>query len=163
MILEEFNPTILHIAGEENVVADGLSRLARNEDSIAKVARKSKELLAVDRGAGEGTFPLDRSLPLQKEQLKELRIRNSKLKAQLDDAESGFYRTTFDEVNLIMYQDRIYIPHSIRDRVLDWFHHYLNHPGGDRLGNTIARCCYWKGLMNDAKKHVKHCKTCNIF
>ena len=162
MILEEFNPTILHIAGEENVVADGLSRLARNEDSIAKVARKSKELLAIDRGAGEGTFPLDRSL-LQKEQLKELRMRNSKLKAQLEDAESGFYRTAFDDVNLIMYQDRIYIPHSLRDRVLDWFHHYLNHPGGDRLGNTIGRCCYWRGLMNDAKKHVKRCKTCNVF
>jgi hypothetical protein len=124
--------------------------------------RQNKELFAFTRGAGEGTFPLERSL-LQQEQQKELRQRNGKLKAKLDAADSSFYRTAFDKVNLIMYQDRIYIPHSICDRVLEWFHHYLNHPGGDRLGNTIAGCCCWKGLMNDTKKHVKRCKICNEF
>lgn len=163
MILEEFNPTIKHIPGEENVVADSLSRLARSDDSsIESDMQASKELLTINRGYGEGTFPLERST-LQKEQIKELNKRNSKLKTMLEDASRGFYRTTIDEVELIMYQDRIYIPHALRDRVLQWFHHYLNHPGGDRLGNTIAACCYWEGLMNEAKKHVKRCKTCNEF
>jgi hypothetical protein len=163
MILEEFNPTIIHIAGEDNVVADSLSRLARNDDSSTQEGTQDRrELHTITRGHGEGTFPLDRST-LQREQRRELNQRNSKLKAMLDDASHGFYKTMIDDVELIMYQDRIYIPHSIRDRVLNWFHHYLNHPGGDRLGNTIAACCYWRGLMNDAKKHVKRCKTCNEF
>lgn len=56
----------------------------------------------------------------------------------LKDASCGFYRTTIDEVELIIYQHKIYIPHVLCDCVLKWFYHYLNqHPGGDPLGNTV--------------------------
>ena len=165
MILEEFNPTIRHIAGVDNVVADALSRIPSTncEDGPAKPGNlKNKALFAIARGVGEGTFPLERTL-LQREQLNELKQPSSKIKQFIDDDSSDYHMGTIDDVELIMYQDRIYIPRTLRDRTLDWFHHYLNHPGGDRLGNTIAQTCYWNGLMNAAKKYVKRCKTCNEF
>ena len=48
----------------------------------------------------------------------------------------------------------------MRETTLNWYHHYLNHPGGDRLANTIKQNCYWKGLSNQAKQFVKTCKIC---
>ena len=47
--------------------------------------------------------------------------------------------------------------------VLEWYHHYLNHPGGDRLANTLLQVCYWKGLTAQAKKLAKHCPVCQKF
>ena len=48
----------------------------------------------------------------------------------------------------------------MRETTLNWYHHYLNHPGGDRLANTIKQNCYWKGFSNQAKQSVKTCKFC---
>jgi hypothetical protein len=51
----------------------------------------------------------------------------------------------------------------MRETTLNWYHHYLNHPGGDRLGNTIKETCYWKGLSNQAKQYVRTCKVCQQY
>ena len=51
----------------------------------------------------------------------------------------------------------------MRETTLNWYHHYLNHPGGDRLANTIKQNCYWKGLSNQAKQFVKTCKICQQY
>ena len=88
---------------------------------------------------------------IRAEQRKELSKRNSKLRALIDNEASGYYFDEIDDVNLVMYDKRIYIPVSLRNSTLNWYHHYLNHPGGDRLGNTLKRTCYWKGLSNQAK------------
>ena len=48
----------------------------------------------------------------------------------------------------------------MRETTLNWYHHYLNHPGGDRLANTIKQNCYWKELSNQAKQFIKTCKIC---
>ena len=48
----------------------------------------------------------------------------------------------------------------MRETTFNWYHHYLNHPGGDRLANTIKQNCYWKGLSNQAKQFMKTCKIC---
>ena len=51
----------------------------------------------------------------------------------------------------------------MREATLNWYHHYLNHPRGDRLANTIKQNCYWKGLSNQAKQFVKTCKICQQY
>ena len=70
---------------------------------------------------------------LRKEQLKELKQRSSKIQKLIENKNSGYY------------------------------HYYLNHPGGDRLGNTIKETCYWNGLQNQAKTFVKTCKVCQEY
>ena len=163
MILEEFGSTIKHIAGVNNIVADTLSWIpsAHCEDGNVKADKqRNKALFAITKGTDEGTFPLERVI-LQREQLNELEEPGSKIKTLVEDESSEYHMGTIDDVELIMYRDRLYVPKALRERTLGWFHHYLNHPGGDRLGNTIAQTCYWSGLMNAAKNHVKRCKTCN--
>ena len=51
----------------------------------------------------------------------------------------------------------------MRESTLNWYHHYLNHPGGDRLANTVKQICYWNGLSSQAKKLVKTCKICQQY
>ena len=165
MILEEFAPTIHHIPGVDNIVADTLSRLESanvesqpsNTESINKAI---KETYANNQSNDslEG-FPLEK-LRVQKEQNKELNSRNSKLKKAMGEDESKFIYKTIDNIKLITYKDRIYVPMSLRADTLNWYHYYLNHPGGDRLANTLLQVCYWKGLTNQAKEFVKKCTIC---
>ena len=62
-----------------------------------------------------------------------------------------------------MCKNKVYVPETLRESTLHWYHHYLNHPGGDHLGNTIKETCYWKGLSSQAKQFVKTCKVCQQY
>ena len=58
--------------------------------------------------------------------------RKSTLKILIDDKNSGYTINNIDNVQLLLKDDKIYIPESMRETMLNWYHHYLNHPGGDR-------------------------------
>ena len=47
--------------------------------------------------------------------------------------------------------------------MLDWYHFYLNHPGGSRLSKTIQEVCYWKLIDVQAELYSKFCKICKQF
>ena len=164
LILEEFGPHIHHIAGVDNVLADTLSQLKSSnmEQDVqhAPTECKLQELYANNRIRSiQADFPLEKEL-IREEQRKELRLRNSKLKALIEDKDKDYYYKDVDGVKLVLKDKRIYIPESLRETNLNWYHYYLNHPGGDRLGNTIKETCYWKGLSNEAKQFVKTCQVC---
>ena len=165
LLLEEYGPHIHHIAGVDNIVADTLSRIKssnveEDENDIPTADAKIQELYANTRVRSiQADFPLAKEL-IREEQRKELRKRNSDLKKLIDDKDSGYYFEDIDDVKLIVKDTKIYIPVSMRETTLNWYHHYLNHPGGDRLGNTIKETCYWKGLSSQAKKFVKTCQVC---
>ncbi|GFH50707.1 hypothetical protein CTEN210_07183 [Chaetoceros tenuissimus] len=166
LLLEEFGPNIIHIAGVDNIVADTLSRLRSNnveEEEIESTDTKIQELFANRRVRSiQADFPLEKKL-LREEQQKELKKRNSKIKKLLDEKDSEYKIKELDGVELIMYKDKVYVPQTLRESTLNWYHHYLNHPGGDRLGNTIKETCYWKGLSNQAKDFVKTCEVCQQY
>ena len=48
-------------------------------------------------------------------------------------------------------------------RMLDWYHFYLNHPGGSKFAKTIRGVCYWKSLVTQVELFDKTCKTCQQF
>ena len=172
LILEEFGPNIQHIAGVDNIVADTLSRhpSANHDDEDefdsstpdGKESSRVKELFTTTRENDEIAFPLTLSL-VHDEQQHELRQPRSKLETYLSDNNSGYKTKMFNEFDIVFYDDRIYVPKSLRRRTLEWYHHYLNHPGGDRLANTLLQVCYWKGLTAQAKKFAKHCPVCQKF
>ena len=60
-----------------------------------------------------------------------------------------------DDVDIICYDINIYVPQSLRRRVLDCYHLYLNPPGGSRLAKTIREVCYWKILVTQAELFSK--------
>ena len=58
---------------------------------------------------------------------------------------------------------RFVIPDSLQDKVLNWYHHYLQHPGRDRREEMLCTTMWWHGIcvlisktfgdhMTDAKK-----------
>jgi Integrase core domain. len=63
-----------------------------------------------------------------------------------------------------MYGDKIYVPESLRGCMIEWYHYYLNHPGGsDCLAKTLLQVCCWKGLTHQAKQFAKACPQCQKF
>jgi hypothetical protein len=61
----------------------------------------------------------------------------------------------------VMYQNRIYVLPALQKKTLDcWYHHFLCHPGGQHLANTIASICYWKRLTYQAGQAARKCPIC---
>ena len=48
-------------------------------------------------------------------------------------------------------------------RVIDWYHLYLNHPGGSILAKKILEVCYCKGLVTQADMFANTCKIFQQF
>ena len=79
--------------------------------------------------ATNNSFPLKLSTILREQNI-ELNKRNSKLsKNLLEDKDFDYNKQVIDDVELIFYKNKIYVPQCLR--MLDWYHLYLNHPGGD--------------------------------
>ena len=56
----------------------------------------------------------------------------------MEDKESGYNKQVLEDVELIFYKNKIYVPQHLCRRTLDGYHFYLNHPGGDRLAKTLT-------------------------
>ena len=58
---------------------------------------------------------------------------------------------------------RLVIPNrKLQLRAIDWYHHYLQHPGHTRLEETISSVMYWKTMRSDIRNHVKRCPRCQM-
>ena len=60
----------------------------------------------------------------------------------MKDKDSGYTIANVNGVQLVLKDSKIYISKSMRQTTLNRYHHYLNHPGGDQLANTIKQNCY---------------------
>ena len=104
-------------------------------------------------------YPLNAPL-VHRLQQRELNKRNSKLKELLSDPKSEYKIQEILQEKLITYKGKIYIPEPLRGRLLNWYHEYLCHPGGDRLYKTLSQICYWKGMSNQATRFCRRCPIC---
>ena len=55
---------------------------------------------------------------------------------------------------------RLIIPDSLQEKVISWYHHYLQHPGSDRMEGTIGRVMYWHGMCAQIRRACKYCPRC---
>ena len=93
---------------------------------------------------------------MQRIQNIELNKSNSKLKQLVNDKTSNYNVMELDGFQLIIYEGNIYVPVALRQRTIECYHHFLNHPGGGRLYKTLNKECYWKGMAVE-------CNTTNNF
>ena len=166
LILEEFGPDIRHIKGEDNIVADAISRLPTTNEDLKELRTTARdpsneafdesELLVLEED--ENAFPLDLSLVRRRQQI-ELN-QNNKLQKLINDKKSGYNVTTLEGVEIIAFENKIYVPVVLRQRTMSWYHYYLNHPGGERLYKTLNRVCYWKGMANQCTLFCRRCSDC---
>ena len=57
----------------------------------------------------------------------------------------------------------IYVTQTLRDRVLKWYHCYIQHTGGDRLAYILTTVCRWSGVVDQSRKLCRICKQCQKF
>ena len=77
------------------------------------------------------------------------------------DPKRKIRKVIIDETEvLVKDQSRLVIPKVLQARALQWYHHYLQHPGISRLEETLVAVMYWPGLRADVRRHVKSCDRC---
>jgi hypothetical protein len=63
---------------------------------------------------------------------------------------------------VITYKNKIYIPISLRKRIVWWYNTYLQHPGITRMEATLRQNLTWPNLRQDVEAAVKNCHECQI-
>ena len=158
MLLEEFGPKVEHISGEKNVVADALSRLdlkQKQHDEVADTKTNAELSYVNQEDIREELFPMSPT------EIRSHQQNDEKLLKNLRDNKE--YRLkTIEGKEIIMYEDKIYVPDTLKDRVMEWYHTLLVHAGSTRMLSTIQATMNWHGIRKDIDTYVKTCHTCQI-
>ena len=168
LVIEEFGIEIIYIKGSHNVAADALSRLPRddpddgsNESSMIEFL-ETYNLTELPADAFPITYKTieeeqNKSRPLLKA-LNEPKDGNETLR-QLPFVGGGSVHHLICNAN----NRKIVLPKSLQDRTIQWYHEKLQHPGRDRLYESIFQHFDFpkKGQLREmVAKHVKACDTC---
>ena len=73
---------------------------------------------------------------------------------------SGYSQQKLNNVEMICFDNSIYVQLTLRRHVIDWYRFYTNQSGGSCITNTVWQVWYWKGLLIQAELSVKTCKKC---
>ena len=87
--------------------------------------------------------------------------KDQNLKETVRRPTSGLSKIMVDDNEIIVKDSkRIVIPASLQKDLLHWYHHYLIHPGVNRMTNTLAAIFYWKGMHNQIVRYIRKCPQC---
>ena len=159
MLLEEFGPKVEHIQGEKNVVADALTRLdmqPKQHDVLEDTRTPVQLSYVTDTDINE---VLEELFPMSPKEIYSHQQRDQDLLKKLEVNEK-YSLKKIEGQELITYKGKIYIPETLRERVMDWYHTYLVHPGTTRMVSTMQSILYWHGIWKDVEDHVSSCDIC---
>jgi hypothetical protein len=105
---------------------------------------------------------LDEPFPLSTDLLRHYQNTDKDLQARLKTNPKQFTLKTIEDNELIHERGKILVPAALKDRVLDWYHTVLVHPGETRMEASIRSIYTWKGLRNDVIRTCKNCHTCQL-
>jgi len=148
LFIEEYSPDLQYIKGEHNTVADALSRLdilfaPIDEAHVTDELRSHLYAFGADE--------LDDSFPLRYSDIKAaqdkdedlMKVLTKSLEAKNDKYHIRSFHGGGNSFNIICYKTKIVIPESLQDRVIDWYHHFLGHPGINKTEETIGQHLWW--------------------
>ncbi len=154
LLLEEFGPKLTHIKGPNNVVADALSRMEISEEEF------SAEAFAAD----DETLDFPESYPLSYRELAKRQEQDQALQKKVKEApgqySSTVYRQGDKEYQLLTRNGKIVVPKQMQEKVTEWYHLHLLHPGETRMELTIGQHYCWEGLRNSIKRCNRGCAIC---
>jgi hypothetical protein len=73
-----------------------------------------------------------------------------------------FSEKIVERSTVITYDNKIYIPISLRKRIVWWYHTYLQHPGITRMEATLRQNLTWPNLRKDVEAAVNNFHECQI-
>jgi hypothetical protein len=156
------NTSILQ--GKNNIVADALSRLEKEDDKLLSETEEglilSHAMCAVEKdeeiGMPETRKELVRNImnfdEMESEEFTMIpaiiareQQKDSQLKDLIKSSEKFSERTILD----LSYEKKIYIPQSLRKRIVWWYPTYLQHPGITRMEATLRQNLTWTNIRKD--------------
>ena len=184
VLLEEFNPEIVHIKGVHNTVADAISRLdidckpapyndpkqsicyAMRLFTITKWSSRqlTKSVLANNQMPDVDTdeqFPLDLDR-IAHEQTRDKELHKLSKKKNPKKGKCNIKNKVINDVEVVTYNDKIYIPACLREEVMNWYHHYLQHPGASRMEKTIGAVVFWPNMSKNIRRLCTTCELCQL-
>ena len=187
LLIEEFGPEIIYIKGEENTVADAISRLDFSPKKISTNAKQNWMILTKnwckinhfakpesEQNTGKYMDINDMDLnyvfaihsdeeeifPLTISEIAEEQHKDKALQQQIKS--SKLVNQLIENTIVLCKEGKLVIPKTLQHKAVAWYHHYLQHPGHTRLEETLRAVMYWKGMRNLIRSHTKTCKTCQV-
>ena len=155
LLIEEYGIVIKYIKGVTNTVADALSRLdftATKSDNASTV-----EYVFAMTDADVDLFPLDMSRISAKQDV------DDELKKRMSNKSTRTYaKRAVNDIEVILENDKIFIPSSLRERILGWYHVYLVHPGSVRMHKTINATMTWPKMKAEIERYCRTCGKCQL-
>jgi transposase InsO family protein len=168
LYIEEYSPDLKYIKGENNVVADALSRLPKELATLSKEETPLNDSLeafyATMDCLGKEEVPTFDSHPVSYEKLDTAQQADPSIKKELRKDSCKYHIKDFHgggiTRSLVCYKDKIVVPTQLQQHVIDWYHTTLCHPGINRTEESIAQHLFWPKMRNQITNHVLACPTC---
>jgi RNase H-like domain found in reverse transcriptase/Reverse transcriptase (RNA-dependent DNA polymerase)/Integrase zinc binding domain/Integrase core domain len=157
LFLRQYDLEIHHISGEENVIADWLSRAWEDEPNDDELV----DQIAVPMyHAVETPAKLEQPRLFAPEVPKVHEIQKAlTLEKPLD------YLGTYEGPDGLRYSQRtskLYIPKVLRESILWWFHasKYGGHAGVNRTRRRLNKFVWWPGMTKSVQEYIGGCIYC---
>ena len=166
LVLEEYSPELRYIKGEQNIVADALSRLDLLDEKDQVTEQMSTKDIA-DLFAGEIGIDFPNNFPLSYREIEHRQKDDAEIKKLRKKDPNVYVETVYPcgdkQYTLITKNDKIVIPKALQKRAVEWYHEALMHPGKNRTELTIGQHFCWKGLHNDVEAVLNRCQQCQLY
>ena len=86
----------------------------------------------------------------------------ARLSADLDKPNSTFQFEMIHGIVVITQNGLILIPAALQQQILNWYHHFLCHPGQTHMEQTLHHTMTWRKLHQDVVHFCKMCETCQF-
>lgn len=162
--------------GKKNDFADAVSRRPNRFSELASVAMLSEGDRIEESIIAEVGRDLDRFFAVTQERVREETIKDASMCLLTKHIQGGF-PTERGEMpaetvdywesrrhltvvnNIVMYQDRIVVPPSLRERVLSNLH--SAHQGVSSMNSRARACIFWPGITAEIDKARESCRPCH--
>lgn len=172
LILEEYGPELKYIKGEDNIVADALSRLDLTEKTSAEevwIFQRGYEQYSIERmaecfAADDDDVP--EPYPLSYERISLEQQRDDALKDYIDKHSEAYRTEKFrhgdKSYDLYTKDGKIVVPKALQKKAVEFYHSLLMHPGETRTELTLSQHYTWKGMRKTVQQVCKKCTTCQL-
>lgn len=163
LLLQEFDFAIEHCPGEQNQLADVLSR---DPEEVTAADDPDEHLRLLPPGINA---LLDEPLPVQVMQAQKTDALTRRMIERLgdpDDPDAATLAETMAVLNGHLWRrsgdgvHQLYVPTGARRTVMACLHDDVGHPGRDETARAISHRYYWPQMSGEITKYVQRCITC---
>ena len=149
--------------GEENVVADALSRhpMDSKEELLQENTTHPHETLNNNKLVTDKDIELEQQFPLDPRVIDQYQKKDSYLKQKLRTNDQ-YHLIEMEDIMLIAKNNKIVVPQALQNALVETYHDLLQHPGRTRMEATIRQVFEFKGLREKVHEYCKTCHQCQL-